>query len=228
MGQNASSGYLLSTVLGQWLAECPSDVLGFLEQSPRRDQLLQAAAKEWLRGDAKGISEWLAAAGDFEGRDAIVAGMAVAVAREDGEAAIAWIASIKDPQQKLIAAQDSAYSFYRHSDEAAREAFQKMGLPDSAFDSLLAGSARDIHQHKSYAKAHHLIGVCKSALEAGAEFAPQSASEVFEALSKGISGAGAFSGSMFKLDATDWTPREIEDALNYLQVSDGKVQFKDQ
>jgi hypothetical protein len=220
------SQWLMMQEMGQWLAECPSDVLGFLELSPRRDELLHRAASIWGERDARGISEWLAAAGDFEGRDAIVSGMAEQVARDDGDAAIAWIASIKDPQQKLIAAQGAGYSFYRHSDEATREAFQKMGLPDSAFDSIVDEGVRGRYQAYQSRNAQNLASVHQAARAAGAEFAPQSAAELLEGLSKGISGAGQFSGSLFKVDTTNWTAREIEDTLKLLEVSDGKVKYK--
>lgn len=225
------SGYSserLSKMLGTWLAECPSEVLGFLEESPRRDELLLLGAKAWGRSDAKGISEWLASQGEFAGRDAIVAGLAPHLAGKDEETAIAWIASIKDPAQKIIAAQDSGYWFYRHSDEAAREAFRKMGLPDSAFDSLITEEARQTHRQSSYDKAHHFKLICESALEAGAEFAPQSISEAYEALTKGITVTKGSTSTIFRVSATDWTPREVEDTLNYLEVSDGKVRLKDE
>ncbi|HEX2746403.1 MAG TPA: hypothetical protein VHM91_00280 [Verrucomicrobiales bacterium] len=216
----------LHHALAAWMAASPDEVVKFLSTSPQRDDLLRLAVTGWAKSDPAAASAWLAAHADTPGRDAMAAGLAVAVSKEDPNAGIQWVSSIKDPAQKLLSAGSLGWEFYRRSDEEAAEALGRMGLPESAAGPLTQTWAAKL---TAVAKrnAQNLVSTANAALAAGGTLDTSDLDSVVGSISTGINGGGKFAGSVFRVSTGDWTDREKQTALKNVKVADGKVKFEE-
>lgn len=205
-------------VFPQWLASHPDDALAFVSASPQRDALLRIATRRWAETDPVAASAWLAEHNDFGGRDAMAAGIASAIANGDPAAAVAWAASIRDAALKFSAAEDSGYAFYLAGDETARDAFRRMGLPETAIPALLNGAMAKKLDALARRGAQNLASTYGAARAAGAVIEAESVDGIMQALSAGVSGSGQFSGTLFQVDTSVWPERERAESMTRLEL----------
>jgi hypothetical protein len=215
----------LEDLLAKWLARNPEEMLQFLESSPHRDEVLRKVTALWAKTDAAAASSWLAAHPTIAGRDATAAGLAAAVVKDEPDAAVQWVATIKDPMQKLAGAQTAGYEFFRQSDESALAALSKMGMPASAIEPALLETWKRRLGEFSKRNAQNVASAYSAAKAAGADVSPDSPEAVVEALNNGIKGSGQFSTSVFKVDLTDLTEREQTAARDYLEMSGDQIKY---
>lgn len=208
-----------------WFAASPEEAVQFLSASPQRDGLLRLAIAAWAKADPAAASAWLAAHTDTPGRDAMAAGLAMAVLKEDPNASIQWVASIKDPAQKLFSAETLGWEFYRRSDAEAADALGKIGLPESALPHLNQTWAAKL---SSIAKrnAQNLVSTANAAKAAGGTLDTSSLDSVVSSMTSGINGGGQFAKSVFKVSSSDWTDREKIASLKNVKVADGEIKFE--
>ena len=207
-------------VLAEWLASDPEGALSFLSTSPQRDSLLKMMTALWAKSDPAAASAWLAAHTAFDGRDAMAAGLASGVMKEDPQAAIEWAASIKDPAIKINAAGETGYEFYRQSDSAGDEAFTGMGLPASAKEAVTAAWNRKLTAI-SRRNAQNLVSTYSASRAAGASIDASSVEHVRALHATGVKGSGQFASSTFQVNSKDLTDREVAAAGTHMELSEG-------
>lgn len=215
-------------LLATWLARNPEEVLRFLQSSPHRDDLLRKAATAWAATDAVGASTWLAAHPSVAGRDAMAAGLAAAVAGDEPDAAIQWVASIKDPLQKLAGARGAGYEFFRTSDDTALAALSKMGMPASSLDPELLEAWKRSLDEKSRRGAQNIASAYAAAKAAGAASSATDADAAIQEITNGLNGSGAFSTSVFKVNLDPWTAREQAATRDYLKFEGQSLLYSGQ
>ena len=209
----------IENLLSTWLAGNPDEMLQFLSSSPRRDDILRKITTLWAGTDPAAASSWLAGHPDTAGHDAMAAGLAAAVVKDEPDAALQWVASINDPLQKLAGAQAAGYEFFRQSDETALEALRKMGMPASSIEPAMLELWKRRLGGVSRRGAQNLASAYAAAKAAGGDLKPENVEEVIAALNEGIKGAGQFSSTLFKVDTTGYTERERGASKTHLEIS---------
>lgn len=210
--------------LAAWIAASPDEAVQFLSTSPQRDALLRLAAAAWATSDATAASAWLDAHPDTPGRDAMAAGLAMEIFKEDPDAGVQWVSSIKDSAQKLSVAESMGWEFYRRSESEAADALTRMGLPDSAGPPLTQTWAAKFAT-VTKRNAQNLVSTANAARDSGASLDASSPDSVLSSMTSGVQGSGQFAKAVFKVSNTDWTDREKEASLRSVKVADGRISF---
>ena len=73
-----------------------------------------------------------------------------------------------------------------------------------------------------------MASVYAAARAAGAQFESTDLEGTIKELSAGVTGAGQFSGSVFKVESDKWTNRERAETSKRLELSDDLLKYTDQ
>lgn len=214
----------IGSELADWIAANPDEAVAFLSGSSNRDAAFSSLFGLWAKKDPHTASLWLSKHPDAPGRDGMVAGLATGVARVDPSAAIQWVAAIKDPVIKLNAGQEAGWVIYRSSEADAEAGLLETGIPESVIPSIKAGWQKRFSAMVSR-HAQDLVSMAKVAAAAGATINAMGVEDVVTHLSTGVSGGGQFKESMFMVDTTDWTLRELSAAKKKMSVIHGFMGF---
>ncbi len=214
----------MEEMLVQWMATDPDAVAAFLSSSPERDLLLHRITALWAKADPGAASAWLASRPAVDGHDAMAAGLAAGVAKEDLQAAVLWVASIKDPVMKLAAASATGYEFYRQGDAVAGEALAGMGLPPSARETVVSAWRARLDAI-SRRNAQNLASSYHASKAAGAVIEGSTVEQIRTIIAAGVKGSGQFSDMTFKVDSKDLTERELTAAGTHLELLDGDLNY---
>jgi hypothetical protein len=213
--------------LGDWFAANPDEAVAYFAISPQRNEVLSRLFALWGKKDPHAASLWLSEHPEAPGRDGMSAGLAAGVAGEDAAAAVQWVASIRDPVIKLIAGREAGWVIYRSSDEEAVTGLREAGIPESAIPPIKAAWEKQFSTTVSR-HTQNLVSVATAAAAAGATINATNVEDFVSRLSTGVNGGGQFKGSMFMVDTSDWTSRELSAARSMIRLTDGSVRLEPQ
>ncbi len=210
-----------------WFAAHPDEAAAYLSASAQRDGLFSQMFALWGKKDPHAASLWLAEHPNAPGRDSMAAGLAKGVAREYAAASMKWVAAIKDPLLKLNAGREAGWVVYRMSEEDAEAGLREAGIPESAIPALKAGWQKQFSTTTTR-NSQNLVSIANAAAAAGATINSTNVEDLVSRISTGVNGGGQFKGSIFMVDTSDWTNRELSAARKLIRVNDGSVHFEPQ
>ena len=210
-----------------WFAAHPDEAGAYLSASAQRDGLFSQLFALWGKKDPHAASLWLAEHPNAPGRDSMAAGLAKGVAREDAAASMKWVAAIKDPVLKLNAGREAGWVVYRTSEEDAESGLREAGIPESAIPALKAGWQKQFSTTTTR-NSQNLVSIANAAAAAGATINSTNVEDLVSRISTGVNGGGQFKGSIFMVDTSDWTSRELSAARKLISVTGGSVRFEPQ
>ncbi|MGK0189268.1 MAG: hypothetical protein ACI9R3_005085 [Verrucomicrobiales bacterium] len=201
----------------QWLFSEDSD------PSPNDENLMRATMERWAERDPAAAQSWLRDNLDHPGVTPLIEGMIEKLTSEYPLVAMNWVNHIPTKERRANAWASASLPILFSDPDRAEDLLKQSSL-DEVGKEIVKGEWNHA-MARSQRNAQNIVSVIGAAKAAGTSIVPESVDALVEQLTNGITGAGTFADSVFKISPLSTV--EVEMVKTFVFIEDtGTVRYR--